>query len=170
MRETLNAIQELGGDTELITVAGKNIKPCDSCLKCAEKGICRIKDDMQEIYSSLLKADGIILGTPVYFFTVSAQAKIIMDRLYSLYVHRKLAHKVGGIIVASRRTGASQVISLLSSYFLVLNMHVAGLTVGYGWAKGEVKEGVGAAPNKSALEEARGLGKSVVSLHKRLAK
>ena len=70
--EALGAIQELGGETELITVSGKTINPCDGCDVCVKEGVCRINDDMQEIYQQLLQADGIILGTPVYFINVSA--------------------------------------------------------------------------------------------------
>ena len=170
VREALDAIQELGGETELITVSGKTINPCDGCRTCVEKGVCHINDDMQEIYQQLLQADGIILGTPVYFVNVTAQAKAVMDRIYALYVHRKLRGKVAGAIVAARRVGAGQVMSLLYSYFLLNRMQVAGGGIGYGREKGEVKEGVGGAPDTSALEEARSLGRAVVSLYKQLSR
>ena len=168
--EALSAIKELGGETELITVADKTIKPCEGCYTCIEKGTCRIDDDMQDIYPALLRADGIILGTPVYFLNVTAQAKAVMDRIYALFVHRKLRGKVAGAIVVARRVGAGQVMSLLYSFFLANRMRVAGGGIGYGREKGEVKQGVGGAPNTSALDEARNLGRAVVSLHQQLSK
>ena len=169
VREALNAVQELGGETELITVSNKTISPCDGCLACQKKGACIINDDMQEIYKQMLLADGIILGTPVYFANVSAQAKAVMDRTYTLLVNRELRGKVAGAIVAVRRVGASQVLSLLYSFFLIHRMRVAGGGIGYGLKKGDVKEGTGGAPDRSALEEARGLGRAVVSLLKELS-
>ena len=169
VREALNAVQELGGETELITVSDKTISPCDGCLACGKKGACRINDDMQEIYKQMLLADGIILGTPVYFANVSAQAKAVMDRTYTLLVNRELRGKVAGAIVAVRRVGAGQVLSLLYSFFMVHRMRVAGGGIGYGQKKGDVKEGTGGASDRSALEEARGLGRAVVSLLKELS-
>ncbi|MFC1916592.1 flavodoxin family protein [Chloroflexota bacterium] len=169
VRETLDAIQEAGGETELITVSGKTINPCDGCRACAKEGVCHINDDMQEIYQQLIQSDGIILGTPVYFNNVSAQAKAVMDRLYALFVHVKLRGKVAGAIVVTRRVGAGNVRSMLYSYFIAHRMLVAGGAIGYGREKGEVREGTGGAPNTSALEEARGLGKAVVSLHQKLS-
>ena len=168
--EALGAIQELGGETELITVTGKTINPCDGCDTCVKKGVCRINDDMQEIYQQLLQSDGIILGTPVYFLNVSAQAKAVMDRTYALLWQRKLRGKVAGVIVVTRRVGAGQVLSLLYSYFMTHGMRVAGGGIGYGLEKGDVKEGAGGAPNTLALAEARSLGRAVFSLYQKLSR
>jgi len=168
--EALSAIKELGGETELITVADKTIKPCEGCYTCIEKDTCRINDDMQDIYPALLRSDGIILGTPVYFLNVTAQAKAVMDRTYALLTHRKLKGKVAGMIVVARRVGAGGVISLVNSYFLVHRMYVAGAGIGYGEEKGDIRQGVGGAHGLSALEEARRLGKAVARLHQRLSK
>ena len=170
VREALDAIQELGGETELITVSDKTINPCDGCNTCVKEGICRINDDMQEIYQQLLQSDGIIIGTPVYFLNVSAQAKAVMDRTYAFLRQRKLMSKVAGAIVVARRVGAGQVRSLLYSYFMAHRMLVAGGGIGYGRGKGEVREGPGGAIDTSALEEARSLGKAVASLYKQLSK
>ncbi len=170
VREALDAIQELGGETELITVSGKTINPCDACRTCEKEGVCRINDDMTEIYQQLLQADGIILGTPVYFTNVSAQAKAVMDRTYAFLWQLKLRGKVAGAIVVARRVGAGQVRGMLYSYFIANRMLVAGGAIGYGVEKGEVKEGVGGAPNTSAVEEARGLGRAVVRLYQKLSR
>jgi multimeric flavodoxin WrbA len=75
VQEALAGAQACGAETELVTVWDKDIKPCDGCLSCEKTGACHIKDDVQEIYARLLEADGIVWGTPVYFFSVTAQAK-----------------------------------------------------------------------------------------------
>ena len=170
VREALGAIQDLGGETEFITVSGKTINPCDNCDTCVEKGTCRINDDMQEIYQQLLSADGIILGTPVYFINVSAQAKAVMDRTYALFVQGKLRGKVAGAIVAARRVGAGQVLSLLYSYFMAQRMRVVGGGIGYGLKKGDVRKGTGGGHNALALDEARSLGRAVFSLCEKLSR
>ncbi len=169
VREALAAIQELGLETKFISVAGKTINPCDACRSCAEEGVCHIKDDMQEIYQEMLQSDGIILGTPVYFVNVSAQAKAIMDRTIALLTQRKLRGKVAGAIVVARRVGAGMVLSLLYPFFMAHRMLVAGGSIGYGREKGDVMKGVGSY-DTPAVEEARRLGRAVASLLQRLSK
>lgn len=162
VREALAGVGEVGGETELILVADKEIAPCDGCGACLESGLCKLKDDMQTIYQQLELADGIILGSPVYFVNVSAQAKAVIDRTYPLLGTRKLKGKVAAALVAARRVGAGQVLSLLYTYFTAQRMIIAGGGIGYGSAKGEVRQGTGGSPVLSALEEAKAVGKNVV--------
>lgn len=169
VREALDTIQGLGGETELITVAGKTIRPCDGCTTCDDAGECKIDDDMQEIYRKLTQADGMILGSPVYFANVTAQAKIVIDRTRALSRGRKLRRKVAAAVIVARRVGAGAVLGFLFTYFTSQRMIVAGGAIGYGDKKGDVREGVGGTANTSALEEARNLGRAVVSLHRQLS-
>jgi len=170
VRAALEAACEAGGETELILVADMNIAPCDGCGACTKNGVCKIKDAMQMVYKQLELADGVILGTPVYFLNVSAQAKAIMDRTYALLRVRKLRGKVAAAIVAARRVGAGEVLSLLYPYFMVHGMVVAGGGIGYGLEKGDVRQGVGGSPSLSALDEARAVGRNVVRMIDRLSK
>ncbi len=170
VKEALEAAREAGSETELFMVADKNIAPCDACMTCEKLGVCKIKDDMQEMYQQLELADGVILGTPVYFINVSAQAKAIMDRTYALRKDRKLRGKVAGAIVVTRRAGASIVLSLLYTYFIVHRMIVAAGGTGYGAKRGEVRQSPGGSISHSALEEARAVGKSVVRMVEQLSK
>jgi multimeric flavodoxin WrbA len=170
VREALKAVAEAGGETELVLVAGKNIAPCDGCEACQKSGICKIKDDMQNIYQKLELADGVIFGTPVYFLNVSAQAKAVIDRTYAFLGVRRLRGKVAAALVAVRRVGAGQVLSLLYTYFTIQRMIIAGGGIGYGRKKGEVRKGVGGSPALSALEEARAVGRNVVWMLQRLSK
>ena len=168
MREALKAVEEAGGKTQLFLMADMKIEPCDACGACWETGACKIDDDMQEVYDALLASDGLIFGTPVYFINVSAQAKAVIDRTYALLRSGKLRGKVAAAIVAVRRVGGGQVLSLLYSYFAAQRMVIAGGGIGYGREKGEVKEGTGGSPVFTALEEARAVGKSVARMIERL--
>ncbi len=167
--EALAATREAGAETELVLVADKNIAPCDGCEACHKTGVCKIKDDMQPIYQQLEAADAIILGTPVYFGNVSAQAKAIIDRTYSFRRQRKLSGKVAASVVVARRVGAGQVRTLLSGFFVNQGMIAVRGAIGYGRGKGEIRQGVGGAEGVSALEEARSVGKSIVQMLKRLS-
>jgi len=132
VEEALAGAKEAGADVELVTVADKSIAPCDGCESCQETRKCRIEDDMQQIYAKLLEADGIIFGTPVYFWSVSAQAKALIDRTYMLYQGRRLRNKVAGAVAVARRTGASSTFSLFQDFFNIHRMISAAGAIAYG--------------------------------------
>lgn len=106
VQASLAKAQEAGAEVELVALAGKRISPCDSCGSCSETRQCHIKDDMQDIYAKLLDADGIIFGTPVYYWSVTAQAKALIDRTYVFRVNRDLRNKVVGVVVVQEVSGA----------------------------------------------------------------
>ena len=118
LQKALEGAKQEGADTELFTVAGKEIKPCDGCSSCGETGKCHIKDDMQELYQKMIDADGMIFGTPVYFFDVPAQGKAVIDRTFALQpIGSPLNSKAGGILIAAGSTGAMDVVKNLYSFF-----------------------------------------------------
>ena len=85
LRKLLEGAAKSGAETDLILLRQKNIKGCDGCLKCEvggkqRKGLCRVLDDVQEIYPKLVEADGLALATPVYFEMLSGLLKNFMDR------------------------------------------------------------------------------------------
>ena len=162
--EALASAREAGAQTQLVSVIGKNIAPCDGCGSCRVTGVCHIQDDMQSIYQQLQTADAIIFGSPVYFGSVSAQAKAIMDRTYLFLRDRGLKGKVAAPILAVRRVGAGQTRNLLYGYFMAQGMIPVRGAIGYGREKGDVKQGVGATQGLSALEEARTVGIDVVQM------
>ncbi len=157
----LASAQEAGAETEMLHVADLDIAPCDACGACAADGACIVEDDMQTVYEKLYQADGLIFGTPVYFFNVSAQAKAVIDRTYACLMKGKLRGKVAAVIAAARRVGAGQVLSLMYTYFTAQRMIIAGGGIGYGREKGEVRDGPGMSPVFSALEEASAIGRAV---------
>jgi multimeric flavodoxin WrbA len=74
-----------GAEVENISLHVLDIRPCDACDLCRENGgDCVIEDDMQPLYPKLRAADAIVIATPVYWFTLSAQAKLFIDRWYAL--------------------------------------------------------------------------------------
>lgn len=170
VKEALASAREAGAQTELVSVVDKNIAPCDGCGSCRETGVCRLQDDMQSIYQQLETADAIIFGSPVYFGSVSAQAKAIMDRTFSFLPTMKLKGKVAAPILAVRRVGAGQTRNLLYGYFMAQGMIPVRGAIGYGREKGDVKQGVGASISLSAFEEARIVGTDVVHMVRQFSK
>ena len=170
VKESLKVAVEAGWQTGLFLMSEKEVAPCDACGACHGTGACVIKDDMQELYKLMDQADGIIFASPVYFGSVSAQAKAVMDRTFALLGKRSLKDKIAGAIVATRRVGAVQARSLIYSFCIAHGMIVAGGGIGYGREPGDVLQGVGGGINFSALEEARMVGTSIVRLGQRLDK
>ncbi len=156
VQEALSVINAAETKTELLTIWDKNIKPCTGCFSCLGTGECRIKDDMPEIHLKLLEADGIIFGTPVYFFSAAAQAKILIDRSFSL--GSKLTNKVAGVISVASSIGNCQVWNQFNAFFSVKHMFAADFVYGFAREKGDIRK------DKHAMQAARELGKQIVSM------
>jgi len=77
----LDGAAENGAEKVIYNLASLNIKGCDACFRCRESGCCAIDDDMQELYQEILAADTIVLGSPVYMWQMTAQTKLLIDRL-----------------------------------------------------------------------------------------
>lgn len=162
VKEALAGAMSAGAETELLTTADKNIKPCDACRSCEKTGECHINDNMQEIYKKLLEADGIILGTPVYFWSMCGQAKIFLDRTVALrYPYLKLANKVGGAVAVATRTGAVNTLNIFERYFISNHMLPAESVEGLAKEKGEIRK------DEHAMKSALELGRQIVLLIKR---
>jgi len=157
LQESLDAAQEEGAEIELVTLAGKTIMPCDSCLSCDETEKCRIKDDMQDIYIKLLEADEIIFGTPLYYQTVSAQAKALIDRTFLFRQKRNLENKVAAVVVATGGGEGVSAVEVFRTFFDIQRMIMAGAAIGRGsYKKGSVKS------DERGMAEARTLGEMIV--------
>lgn len=158
VQEVMSGAKDAGSEVEMLRVSEMTIAPCDDCEACHESGECCIDDDMQIVYKKLLSADGIVIGSPVYFWSMSAQAKIIMDRTYALaHLRKRLKNKVGAAVVATNYRGCSLVLSLINTFFLQHHMYVAGLG-----ASGVGGEGIGGVRKNTYLNAARELGFRVV--------
>lgn len=147
VRVALREIRKAGLEAELISLAGKKIAPCDGCRGCVETGKCKFKDDFDPILAKMLKAEGIILASPVYYGAATPQIVSLISRCYKLD-EKPLKNKVGGPIVVARRAGQNFTFAQLMFFFMIQGMIVPGSTywnIAFGRNKGEAmkdKEGV----------------------------
>jgi multimeric flavodoxin WrbA len=93
LTEGLRAIDQSLHRISLFRLNGMSIRPCQNCGGCEETGICVIKDQMTEVYSAIREADRIILASPIFFFCLSAQAKIMIDRCQCIWCEKYLLKK-----------------------------------------------------------------------------
>ena len=164
VREALAKAEEEGARIELITLAKKTISPCDACQSCRKTGKCHQKDDMQDIYGKLLEADGVIFASPVFYWTLSAQAKALIDRTFVFSRDYKLKGKATGVIAVGERLGLTDVFAAFTGFFYLQRMIPVGFAAGFGEKRGDVNDG--SAVNVRGMNEARTLGSNIVKFIK----
>ncbi|MDY0340881.1 MAG: flavodoxin family protein [Coriobacteriia bacterium] len=147
LRRVLGVLEDEGIETELVELAGKKVQGCTVCLKCRELADqqCHGRNDaINECIAKVDEADGIIIGSPVYFADITPETKALIDRLG--YVSGAnpgmLERKVGAAVVAQRRAGAVRAFDSIMHLFMIRQMIVAGSrywNLGIGAAPGEVE-------------------------------
>ncbi|MDH3328863.1 MAG: flavodoxin family protein [Desulfobulbaceae bacterium] len=86
-------VEEAGGTNEIIRLEGLEIHPCLGCGGCEKEGKCVIQDDMQEMYKKIDNADRIIIASPIYFYSVTAQTKAFVDRCQAMWSRKYILNK-----------------------------------------------------------------------------
>lgn len=128
VKTTLDKINEAGIQTELITLHDKDINYCIGCDSCKKTNECVIADDMQELTKKVLDADGVIMGSPVYFGDMTGLAKSFIDRLRPLRNIHAFKYKVCGAISTGgfRNGGQETTIHSIYDFFLIQGGIVVG--------------------------------------------
>jgi len=144
IRYVLTEFEKEGIPTELVQVGGQMIRGCTGCRKCFENQDrqCILHDDiMNDCIAKIEEADGIILGSPVYFLDVTPEMKSLIDRAGLVARANKglFRRKVGTAVTAVRRSGATHTIDTVLYFMLYSGMILTGSPViGIGLNKGDV--------------------------------
>lgn len=124
LNEVAGQLEKAGIETELMQIGSKAIRGCIDCLKCAETGYCIFKDDpVNEAIDKLKAADGLVIGTPVYYAGPNATLCAFMDRVFFLK-HSAYAFKPAAAISSCRRAGTEATMDRLNKYFTIARMPV----------------------------------------------
>lgn len=83
-------VEQAGGTMDIVRLSELNISPCIGCGGCTKTGKCVVIDDMQPLYDKVLAAQRIIIASPIYFYALSAQTKMFIDRLQALWSRKQL--------------------------------------------------------------------------------
>jgi multimeric flavodoxin WrbA len=153
----IDGAREAGAVVTLFELGQLTVKPCTSCRTCQRVGTCVIEDDYPKIKAAMIAADGIVLASPNYISSVSAQMKALFDRCFSMFHTQMLKGKYGAGVVAS----GGPMCQMTEEYL----MHVTG-SIGC-WKVGSVVTGGGALddPDQApdVLKEARELGNKLAN-------
>lgn len=145
--------ESAGAEVESYYLHGMNIQACDACDFCqGEADIdCVIEDDMQLLYPKIREADAIVYASPIYWFTISAQLKLFMDRCYSLgggsdYVgdHALAGKRIGVALTYGGDdpfdSGAVNALRTFQDIFNYIPAEIVGLVYGYASDAGEIRD------------------------------
>ena len=148
LRVCLDVLEVAGISGELIQLAENPIRPCKACGTCfvMKNNECITKKDaFHEVYEKMRQADILLLGSPVYFGSATADLMALLDR--AGYVGRAngnvFSRKIGGPLVVARRAGQNFTLAQLLFWFMIMDMVVPGSSywnVGFGRLQGEVSE------------------------------
>lgn len=166
--KVFDELNKEGIETELIQLADYDIQPCRGCFACKGRGNCvYATDGFAGIFSRLVGADGIILGSPVYSADVSAKMKAFLERggVVVATTPGLLRHKVGASVAAVRRAGGMTTVDTMNHFMLNKEMIIAGSTywnMVYGKNSGDVLN------DEEGMGNMRNLGENMAWLIKRL--
>ena len=118
-------LRKVGVDAEIVHVGHKDIRGCIGCYKCRELGRCVFdKDVVNDLAEKFEQADGLVVGSPVYYAGMSGTLKSLLDRLFFSAPFSK-RFKVGAAVASARRAGTTSTLDQLNKYFLHGEMPVA---------------------------------------------
>jgi multimeric flavodoxin WrbA len=155
-----------GAEVESFFLHDMNVHPCDACEACRDKTEtdCILDDGMKDIFPKLRRADGIVIASPIYWFTVSAQTKLFMDRWYALGGPEgyALKGKRFGIVLTYADTdpftsGAVNALRTFQDALNFIDAPIVGMVYGSAWEAGKIKD------NRELMEKAYDLGKKMAS-------
>lgn len=169
-KAVLEPFADAGVETELVELAGNEIRGCMSCFVCylQKDGTCVLKKDVvNDCLAKMAAADAILLGSPAYFGDVTSEMKALIDRcgMVSQANGHMLQRKIGAAVVAVRRSGAVHTLDTMNHFFLLSKMIIVGSdswNVGIGPEKGEVVD------DEEGMRNMRLLGENMVWLLKKL--
>jgi multimeric flavodoxin WrbA len=135
----------VSAQVECFSIQRMNIQPCDACDTCQETGVCVLKDDMQTLYPKLQEAEAMVIASPIYWFTMSAQAKLFIDRWYALESSQgnALKGKQFGILLTygdsdPYSSGAINAIRTFQDMFHYIGADFVGIVYGSASNEGDV--------------------------------
>lgn len=113
-----HGITDHGAEAEIIHIGTRNIPGCQGCFACRKLKKCAVDDIVNELAHKLRNADGMIIGSPVYFSSANGSLIALLDRLYAAHGN-SLMHKPCGCIVSARRAGTTSALDGLYKYPMV---------------------------------------------------
>jgi len=155
-----------GAAVEKIYLHDQNIAPCQACYACQKPDSqgCAIDDQMQPIYQKLIEAQGWVIASPVYWFTMSAQTKLFLDRCFALLAYKQGVFAGKRVAIAMSygdsdpfNSGCVNALRTFQDAFRYVGAKIVGMVYGSAEKPGEIKS------NQTLMQEAEALGQKLVN-------
>jgi multimeric flavodoxin WrbA len=131
VKEVLNSAAASGAEIEYIDIIDLKLNFCIACDKCHKSGKCVHNDDFQELMDKIAAADALVVGSPVYIFSVTAQLKVWLDRLGGTTIHcQQLLGKYGAVVATSGSSGENETAQYLETSLIFTGMQCVGKVAG----------------------------------------
>lgn len=167
LNEVAVTLEKEGIETEMIHIGNQAIRGCIACAKCREIGHCVFDDAVNEVAEKFAKADGLVVGSPVYYASANATLIAFLDRLfYSSARKFDKTMKVGAAVVSARRGGNSATFDELNKYFTISGMPVVSSQY---WNQIHGNNAEQAMQDEEGLQTMRTLGRNMAFLMKSIA-
>ncbi len=160
-------LERAGIQVETVELGGFEVRPCTACRRCSKKAWdCPQDDDAVEILRKMAGADGILIGSPVYFGGVTAQLKALFDRSLMPYRGGELKDKIGGAVSVGGSVHGGQELTVMQiiAFYLTHDMAVANAGGGLYGAMGVADEKGAAAKDKDGTASAESLGRRMAHM------
>lgn len=165
LKEMISVFEAEGVETELVHVGNKDIRGCIACRSCMKNGKCIFDDLVNEVAPKFEAADGLVIGSPVYYASPNGTILSFVDRLF--YSTRFSKHmKVGAAVVSARRGGNTASFDVLNKYFSISGMPIATATYWnqvHGFTAEDVQK------DAEGLQTMRNLARNITFLMKAIA-
>ena len=162
LEEVEKTLHEEGIETETVLVGNKDVRGCIACRSCASTGKCVFDDIVNEIAPKFESADGIIIGTPVYYAGSNGTILSLLERLF-FSTHFDKSMKVGACVISSRRAGSTSAYDEVNKYFGICSMPIATSTY---WNEVHGSKAEDVEKDKEGLQTMRNLGRNMAFLMK----
>lgn len=165
LAEMEKIFRQEGIETETFQVGAQSIRGCIACGHCAKEGKCAFDDIVNRLAPRFERADGLVVGSPVYYASANATVVALLDRLFYSTGYDKTM-KVGACVLSSRRAGSTSAYDEITKYFTISGMAVASSTYWnevHGFTAADVEKDL------EGLQTMRNLGRNVAFLVKAVA-
>ena len=162
LKEMIQIFESEGIEVDLFQLGNKNIRGCIACNKCFEKGKCVFDDAVVDLTKRFEEADGLVIGSPVYFASANGTLIALLDRLFRTSRFNKTM-KVGAAVCAARRGGITSTFDQINKYFTICGMPVAS---GQYWNGIHGSQGEDAYEDLEGLQQMRTLARNMTFLMK----
>ena len=166
LNEVAVTLEKEGIETEIVHVGNKAIRGCIACAKCREIGHCVFDDEVNEVAEKFAEADGIVVGSPVYYASANGTLVSFLDRLFYSSGKINKTMKVGAAVVSARRGGNTATFDELNKYFTISGMPVASSQY---WNQVHGNCAEDAMQDAEGLQTMRTLGRNMAFLIKSIA-